>query len=65
MRIFVARASGVIGRLLLPQLVQTGHEVIGMTRKEGQREAIEQTGAKALPTGSDDCSSALNIGRFF
>lgn len=48
MRIFVAGASGVIGRLLLPQLVQAGHEVIGMTRKEEQRQAIEQTGAAAV-----------------
>ncbi|WP_152679660.1 NAD-dependent epimerase/dehydratase family protein [Paenibacillus sp. IHB B 3415] len=38
MRIFVAGASSVIGRLLLPQLVQAGHEVIGMTRKEEQRQ---------------------------
>ncbi|MFB8374568.1 NAD-dependent epimerase/dehydratase family protein [Paenibacillus taichungensis] len=48
MKIFVAGASGVIGRLLLPQLVQAGHEVIGMTRKEEQRQAIEKTGAKAI-----------------
>lgn len=48
MKIFVAGASGVIGRLLLPQLIQAGHEVIGMTRKEEQREAIEQLGAKAI-----------------
>jgi nucleoside-diphosphate-sugar epimerase len=48
MKIFVAGASGVIGRLLLPQLVQAGHEVVGMTRKEEQKEAIEQTGAKAV-----------------
>lgn len=37
MKIFVAGASGVIGRLLLPQPVQAGHDVIGMTRKEEQR----------------------------
>ncbi|MFS3913544.1 NAD-dependent epimerase/dehydratase family protein [Bacillus australimaris] len=48
MKIFIAGASGVIGRLLLPQLVQAGHEVIGMTRKEEQRGAIEQTGAKSI-----------------
>ncbi|WP_440108974.1 NAD-dependent epimerase/dehydratase family protein [Paenibacillus sp. QZ-Y1] len=48
MKIFVAGASGVIGRLLLPQLIQAGHEVIGMTRKEEQRQAIEQIGAKAI-----------------
>ncbi|MEW4369801.1 NAD-dependent epimerase/dehydratase family protein [Paenibacillus kandeliae] len=48
MKIFVAGASGVIGRCLLPQLLQAGHEVIGMTRKEEQKQIIEQTGAKAI-----------------
>lgn len=42
MKIFVAGASGVIGRLLLPQLVQAGHDVIGMTRKEEQRGPLKK-----------------------
>ncbi len=44
MKIFVAGASGVIGKLLLPQLIEAGHEVIGMTRKEEQKSSIEQAG---------------------
>ena len=32
MKIFVAGASGVMGRALVPQLVARGHEVVGMTR---------------------------------
>jgi nucleoside-diphosphate-sugar epimerase len=34
MRVFVAGASGTIGRSLLPQLVAAGHEVTGTTRSE-------------------------------
>ncbi|WP_405152470.1 NAD-dependent epimerase/dehydratase family protein [Paenibacillus sp. FSL K6-0108] len=61
MKIFVAGASGVIGRLLLPQLVQAGHDVIGMTRKEEQRGAIEQTGAKAIVADVFDREQMVNI----
>jgi len=31
LKIFLARASGVIGRNLIPRLVSAGHEVVGMT----------------------------------
>lgn len=61
MRIFVAGASGVIGRLLLPQLVQAGHEVIGMTRKAEQRQAIEQTGATAVLADVFDREQMVNV----
>jgi uncharacterized protein YbjT (DUF2867 family) len=32
MRVFVAGATGVIGRALVPKLVEAGHELTGMTR---------------------------------
>ena len=32
MRVFVARATGAIGRPLVRQLVEAGHEVTGMRR---------------------------------
>ena len=32
MRVFLAGATGVIGRQLLPLLLAAGHEVAGMTR---------------------------------
>ena len=34
MRVFVAGATGAIGRQLVPRLVAAGHEVHGMTRSE-------------------------------
>jgi nucleoside-diphosphate-sugar epimerase len=47
MRVFVAGASGVIGRPLLPRLVAAGHEVTGMTRREERAEEIRAAGAEA------------------
>jgi nucleoside-diphosphate-sugar epimerase len=45
MRVFVAGASGVIGRPLIAQLVAAGHEVTGMTRSRERAAAIERAGA--------------------
>lgn len=45
MRIFVAGASGVIGRELVPLLVARGHEVTGMTRSAEKAASLESLGA--------------------
>ena len=37
MRVFVAGATGAIGKQLVPRLVAAGHEVHGMTRSESSR----------------------------
>lgn len=47
MKVFVAGASGAIGRRLVPKLVQAGHEVTGMTRSEAGAEGIRAAGATA------------------
>ena len=46
MRVFVAGASGAIGRPLVPKLVAAGHDVTGMTRSESRAEAVRQAGAR-------------------
>ena len=43
MRVFVAGASGVIGRPLTRELVEAGHEAIGTTSREENTAAIEAT----------------------
>jgi nucleoside-diphosphate-sugar epimerase len=48
MKVFVAGASGAIGRPLVRQLVETGHEVTGTTRREERAEGIRAAGAKAV-----------------
>ena len=45
MKVFVAGASGAIGRPLVRQLVAEGHEVTGMTRREERMEEIRAAGA--------------------
>src|ERR687886_1476536 len=45
MRVFVAGATGAIGRQLVPRLVAAGHEVHGMTRSESKRAMLEELGA--------------------
>jgi nucleoside-diphosphate-sugar epimerase len=47
MKVFVAGASGAIGRPLVRQLVAAGHEVTGMTRREERAEEIRAAGAAA------------------
>jgi nucleoside-diphosphate-sugar epimerase len=48
MRIFVAGASGAIGKQLVPRLVAAGHEVVGMTRREANQAALRELGATAV-----------------
>lgn len=45
MKVFVAGATGAIGRQLVPLLVEAGHEVHGTTRKEANRAILEELGA--------------------
>lgn len=48
MKVFVAGASGVIGRPLVRQLVAAGHEVTGTTRRPERAEEIRAAGATAV-----------------
>jgi 2-alkyl-3-oxoalkanoate reductase len=51
MKIFVAGATGVLGRVLVPQLVARGHEVVGMTRSAAKQDLVRSLGA--LPVVAD------------
>jgi nucleoside-diphosphate-sugar epimerase len=48
MRVFVAGASGVIGRRLVPMLVSAGHHVTGMTRSGTRTDALRSAGAEPV-----------------
>ena len=45
MRVFVAGATGAIGRQLVPRLVAAGHEVHGMTRYRSKQAMLDELGA--------------------
>jgi nucleoside-diphosphate-sugar epimerase len=47
-RIFLAGASGVIGRRLVPRLVEEGHRVSAMTRRPERTDALEAAGAEPV-----------------
>ncbi|MGN4069071.1 NAD-dependent epimerase/dehydratase family protein [Burkholderia gladioli] len=47
-RLFVAGASGVIGRVLVPLLVEAGYEVHGATRRAGRAAQLESLGARPV-----------------
>ena len=48
MRVFLAGASGVIGRSLTPKLLAAGHDVTGTSRSERGADTIRAAGAKAV-----------------
>jgi nucleoside-diphosphate-sugar epimerase len=48
MKVFVAGATGVMGRQLVPRLLEAGHRVTGMTRTESKREELWDLGAQPV-----------------
>jgi nucleoside-diphosphate-sugar epimerase len=48
MKVFVAGATGVLGRELVPQLVARGHEVVGMTRTASKQDGLRALGARPV-----------------
>jgi nucleoside-diphosphate-sugar epimerase len=46
MKVFVAGATGAIGKRLVPMLVENGHEVVGMARS--RPELVEELGARPV-----------------
>ena len=48
MKVFVAGATGVLGRELVPQLVARGHEVVGMTRSASKQDLLRSLGARPI-----------------
>src|SRR5215207_3595663 len=64
MRVFVAGATGAIGKQLVPRLVAAGHEVHGMTRSESKQAMLHELGAvPAVADALDPDQVAEAVGR--
>jgi nucleoside-diphosphate-sugar epimerase len=48
MKIFVAGATGALGKQLVPALVANGHEVVGMTSKPANQDLVRSLGARPV-----------------
>jgi 2-alkyl-3-oxoalkanoate reductase len=48
MKVFVAGATGVLGRELVPQLVARGDEVVAMTRSASKQDLVRSLGARPV-----------------
>src|SRR3954471_14706445 len=48
MKVFLAGATGALGKQLVPQLVEAGHEVTGMTRSADKVELLRRLGAEPV-----------------
>jgi nucleoside-diphosphate-sugar epimerase len=46
MKVFVAGATGALGRQLVPQLVARGHDVVGLTRSASKQDLVHSLGAR-------------------
>jgi 2-alkyl-3-oxoalkanoate reductase len=54
MKVFLAGATGAIGRRLVPLLVDAGHEVVGTTRTAAKVEGLRLSGAEPMVLDGKD-----------
>jgi nucleoside-diphosphate-sugar epimerase len=61
MMVFVAGATGVLGRALVPQLVARGHEVVGMTRTASKQDLVRSLGARPVVADALDPDAVARV----
>ncbi len=57
MKVFVAGATGAIGKQLVPLLVAHGHDVVGMTRTEARCDQLRSLGARPVVADALDAGA--------
>ncbi len=61
MKVFVAGATGALGKQLVPRLVASGHEVTGMTRSPEKVETLRDLGARAAIADALDADAVARV----
>ena len=57
MKVFVAGATGALGKQLVPLLVAKGHEVVGMTRTDAKADQLRSVGAEPVVADALDADA--------
>lgn len=59
MKVFIAGASGAVGKRLVPQLIAAGHQVVAMMRSPRTAEALRSAGAEPVVVDAFDRAAVM------
>ena len=54
MKVFIAGATGALGKRLLPLLLERDYEIFGMTRSSDKAQTLERQGVRAIVADAFD-----------